>query len=67
MHISSEPAEVKESEGKESEIEDGRVEGTELQGRGFFFLHVLCLYVTLWVMTDLSVSTYKKLARLVAH
>ena len=28
---------------------------------GFFFIffpHVLCLYTTLWVMTDLSVSTY---------
>ena len=24
----------------------------------FFFLHVLCLYTTLWVMTDLSVPTY---------
>ncbi len=33
----------------------------------FFFLYILCLYATLWVMTDLSVSTYKKLARLVAH
>ncbi len=35
----------------------------------FFFLHVLCLYATLWVMTDLSLFTYKKkknLARLEA-
>lgn len=30
----------------------------------FFFLHVLCLYATLWVITDLSLSTYKNLARL---
>ena len=30
----------------------------------FFFLHVLCLYATLWVMTDLSAFTYKNLARL---
>ena len=30
----------------------------------FFFLHVLCLYATLWVMTDLNVLTYKNLARL---
>ena len=33
----------------------------------FFFLHVLCLCATLWVMTDLSVYTYKILARLFAH
>lgn len=29
-----------------------------------FFLHILHLYATLWVMTDLNVSTSKNLARL---
>ena len=30
----------------------------------FFFHHVLCLYTTLWVMTDLSAATYNNQARL---
>ena len=30
----------------------------------FFFLHGLCPYTTLWVMIDLSVSTYNNLVRL---
>ena len=32
-----------------------------------FFLHVYCLYATLWVMTDLSIFTYKNPAWLAAH
>ena len=31
-----------------------------------FFLYVLCLYITFWVMTDLSAATYNNQARLVA-
>lgn len=28
----------------------------------FLFFHLLCLYAILWVMTDLSISTFKNLA-----
>lgn len=30
----------------------------------FFFYYVLCIYATLWVMIDLSISIYENLARL---